>query len=131
MATEPQSDDERNAAALDDRLRSALDAPPHVVARVMATALRGGTRPARRLFRLPRLAFAAAAGVVLLAVVVGVSMWPRPRPPLADGRGVITNEGDIIVIKMANRPITLISPAAAASPTPSGTMSIVLLGEAK
>jgi hypothetical protein len=41
----------------------------------------------------------------------------------------VTNVGDIIVIKMANRPITLIGPGAETSTTPPGTMSIVLLGE--
>jgi hypothetical protein len=43
----------------------------------------------------------------------------------------MTNVGDIIVIKTADRPITLIGPGADTSTTPSGTSSIVLLGEAQ
>jgi len=43
----------------------------------------------------------------------------------------MTNVGDIIVIKMPDRPITLIGPGAEPSTTPAGTSSIVLLGEAQ
>lgn len=43
----------------------------------------------------------------------------------------MTNVGDIIVIKTAGRPITLIDPGADTSTTPAGTSSIVLLGEAQ
>jgi hypothetical protein len=43
----------------------------------------------------------------------------------------MTNVGDIIVIKTAGRPITLIGPGADTSTTPPGTSSIVLLGEAQ
>jgi len=130
MATDPRTDDGQDVV-VDGRLRSALDAPPHVVGRVVETALRHETRARRRVLGLPRPVVAAAGGMLLLALVVGGLMWPRYRPPLAGARGVITNEGDIVVIKMADRPITLISPAAAASPAPPGTMSIVLLGEAQ
>jgi hypothetical protein len=137
MATNSHGDDD----ALDARVRSALEAPPHVVSRVVATARGAGTRVRPRILGLPRRAFAAAVSVLLVAGAVVGLMWSRAYAPVweshlrvargAAPRGLVTNEGDIIVIKMADRPITLIDPAAAMSPAPPGTMSIVLLGESK
>ncbi len=130
MAINSHSDDER-IAALDARVRGALEAPPHVVSRVVATALRPETGTRRRVLGLPPRALAAAASVLVAGVVLAALLWPWTNAPLSGPRGMMTNEGEIIVIKMADRPITLIAPNAMTSPVPPGTMSIVLLGESQ
>jgi hypothetical protein len=101
-----------------------------------ATGLAGGVRlchctPQGRAARVSRRALAAAAAVSLVAIATALLLWRLSPPPVPSGRGLMTNVGDIIVIKMADRPITLIGPGADTSTTPPGTSSIVLLGEAQ
>jgi len=130
MPTSSQSEKEGDPA-LDAMVRSALEAPPHVASRVVTRALRADTRGRRRAPGVPRRAVAAAVGLLLVAAVVVGLMWPRTHPSLPAARAAITNEGDIMIIKAPDRPITLIAPGAMTSSVPPGTMSIVLLGESK
>jgi hypothetical protein len=127
MDMDPHADEGRNSD-VDDLVRRALTAPPHVAPRVIAAALRGDSRPGAR---VSRRALAAAAAVSLVAITTAVLLWRPSPPPVPPVRGLMTNVGDIIVIKMPDRPITLIDPGAATSTTPPGTSSIVLLGEAQ
>lgn len=123
--------DARRNSDVDDRVRRALTAPPHVAPRVVAAALRGDSRPQGRVAHLSPRALIGAAAVSLVAIVTAGLLWWRVPAPVPSARGLMTNEGDIIVIKMADRPITLIGPGADTSTTPPGTASIVLLGEAQ
>jgi hypothetical protein len=130
MGMDSHGDDARNSD-VDELVRRALTAPPHVAPRVVAAALRGDSRPGGRVARVSRRALAAAAAVSFVAIATALLLWRPFPPPVPPARGLMTNVGDIIVIKTANRPITLIDPGAAASTTPPGTSSIVLLGEAQ
>ncbi len=130
MTGKPRDDDGQDPE-FDRRVRDALESPPAAVSRVITAALRTGSEPSRTGFRRFRTVVAAAAGVVLVGAAIAGVMWPRTPSTPAASAGLMTNEGDVIVIRMSDRPITLIGPGAAKSVAAPGTMSIVLLGEAQ
>ena len=129
MTNDSHRDDEESA--LDERIRRALEPPPHVTSRLVASATGARTPGAtRRIRRLPRGVAVGAAIVLVAGVLVGGLMWSRERGANSR-RGMVTNEGGIMVIEMRDRPITLIAPRAMTTFVPSGTVSIVLLGESQ
>jgi hypothetical protein len=114
---------------VDDLVRRALTQPPHVAARVVAAARGAGAGTPGRVARLPRGAWAVTVLLLLACAALGGSWWWRVAAPAPSARGTMTNDGNIIVISMPGAPITLVGPGADTFLAPSGTSSIVLLGE--
>jgi hypothetical protein len=100
------------------------------VERIVGAALNGADPiGARRSSWLMRPAVGAAAGLLILAVGIGGSVWWRTGKPVPAPRGQITNDGDVMIITMPGGPITLIGPGADMRTVPAGTASVTLLGE--
>lgn len=122
--------DQTHDSHIDDVVRHALTSSPAAAERIVGAALNGAdARHARSSSWLARPAVAAIAGLLVVAVVIGGSLWWRAGKPVPAPRGTITNEGDVIIITMPGSPITLIGPGAETWRVPLGTASVTLLGE--
>ncbi len=117
-------------ADVDLLLQRALTAPRHSEDRVVRAALeahRDELRPAALTWRRP---LAAAAILLILAVLAG-AIFRGARPPASPTvvRGLVTNDGAVVIIRAPGQPTTFIGPGGAPPNLPPGAGSIVLLGE--
>ncbi len=127
-----RSDERSTDARVDELVRNALEPGASAARRIVLNALAEGSRTvARQPRRHSRWLVRAvpAAVVIAIGIAIGFSISrPGPAPDRAP-RGVISNEGDIIVLTAPDRSITLIGTTSPAPPAPRGTATIVLLGE--
>lgn len=111
---------------IDERLRRALEPHPAVVDRLVRTALEGtaptAEGPARRLGPISRLAFAAAAVLILAAVLIP-RFRPVPPGPASPEVVGLPAPAAAAVLEISNEdgPVTVT--------TPAGSKMILLPGD--
>ncbi|MGE5359689.1 MAG: hypothetical protein ACM3NQ_11790 [Bacteroidales bacterium] len=124
--------DREPGAGLDLLLQRTLTAPRDSENRVVTAALSSDRpRPRSRLPAVTSRRSLAAAAIVLLLVVVAGAIFRGARPPASPAvvRGLVTNDGAVVIIRAPGQPTTFIGPGGAPANLPPGAGSIVLMGE--